>query len=124
MKDEIKKKIEEEALKFSKSEYADSIPDELVDLLSFKKGAEYGYSLAQQSCVCSSINKGWDNKEDEQWDSVGSKQQSVNSELVIGHLTAVNEFKQRLIKAITSEVNFDDGYDSILSVQNIIEKLK
>ena len=37
---------------------------------------------------------------------------------------AVNEFKQRLIKAITSEVNFDDGYDSILSVQNIIEKLK
>jgi len=97
MKDEIKKKIEEEALVFSKSNYADSIPDELVDLLSFKKGAEYGYSLAQQS---------------------------VNSELVIGHLTAVNEFKQRLIKAITSEVNFDDGYDSILSVQNIIEKLK
>jgi Mg/Co/Ni transporter MgtE len=37
---------------------------------------------------------------------------------------AVNEFKQRLIKEITSEVNFDDGYDSILSVQNIIEKLK
>jgi len=37
---------------------------------------------------------------------------------------AVNEFKQRLIKEITSEVNFDDGYDSILSVKNIIEKLK
>jgi len=37
---------------------------------------------------------------------------------------AVNEFKQRLIKAITSKVNFDDGYDSILSVQNIIKKLK
>ena len=37
---------------------------------------------------------------------------------------AVNEFKQRLIKEITSEVKFDDGYDSILSVQNIIEKLK
>ncbi len=37
---------------------------------------------------------------------------------------AVNEFKERLIKEITSEVNFDDGYDSILSVQNIIEKLK
>lgn len=49
MKDEIKKKIEDEALVFSKSNYADSIPDGLVDLLSFKKGAEYGYSLAQQS---------------------------------------------------------------------------
>ena len=87
MKDEIKKKIEEEALVFSKSNYADSIPDELLDFLSFKKGAEYGYSLAQQSCVCSSINKGWDNKEDEQWDSVGSKQQSVNSELKINKVS-------------------------------------
>jgi hypothetical protein len=37
---------------------------------------------------------------------------------------AVSEFKERLIKAITSKVIFDDGYDSILSVQNIIEKLK
>jgi hypothetical protein len=37
---------------------------------------------------------------------------------------AVNELKERLIKAITLEVLFDDGYDSILAVQNIIEKLK
>jgi len=37
---------------------------------------------------------------------------------------AVLEFKERLIRAITSEVMFDDGYDSLLSVQNIIEKLK
>ena len=49
MKDEIKQQIEKEALIFRKSEYADSIADDLVDLLSFKKGAEYGYSLARQS---------------------------------------------------------------------------
>jgi len=49
MKNEIKQQIEKEALIFRKSEYADSIADDLVDLLSFKKGAEYGYSLAQQS---------------------------------------------------------------------------
>jgi hypothetical protein len=49
MKEEIKKKIEEEAVQFSKSNYADSLPDELIDKLSFIKGAEYGYSLAQQS---------------------------------------------------------------------------
>ena len=49
MKNEIKQQIEKEALIFRKSEYADSIADDLVDLLSFKKGAEYGYSLARQS---------------------------------------------------------------------------
>lgn len=36
----------------------------------------------------------------------------------------VNDFRKRLIKAITLEINFDDGYDSMLAVQNIIEKLK
>jgi len=75
MKDEIKKQIENEAKK--------RLP-KLWDKLShvtFIEGAEYGYFLAQQSCVCSSITKGWDNKEDERWDSVGSKRQSVDSEL-------------------------------------------
>ena len=39
-------------------------------------------------------------------------------------MSEVREFKERLIKAITSDVMFDDGYDSILAVQNVIEKLK
>jgi hypothetical protein len=37
---------------------------------------------------------------------------------------AVREFKERLINEITLDVLFDDGYDSMLAVQNIIEKLK
>jgi hypothetical protein len=57
MKEEIKKKIEEEAVQFSKSNYADSLPDELIDKLSFIKGAEYGYSLAQQSVNSELIQK-------------------------------------------------------------------
>ena len=89
MKDEIKKKIEEEAIIFSKSNLCDSFYSDTNDAMCFIEGGKYGYSLAQQQSE-----------------------------------KAVNEFKQRLIKAITSDVNFDDGYDSILSVQNIIEKLK
>jgi hypothetical protein len=75
MKDEIKKKIEDTA--------DNAYPSELEtnEYYAFQEGAEYGYSLAQQSCVCSSITKGWDNKEDERWNNVGEEQNEKESDV-------------------------------------------
>ena len=47
MEDKILKQIEEEAVKFSKSNYADSIPNEYIEELSFIAGAKYGYNIKE-----------------------------------------------------------------------------
>jgi hypothetical protein len=62
MKDEIKQQIEDEVKKYIKTlsamQYKSAFDFGIQNRSAFAKGAEYGYSLAQQSCICSSIAKG------------------------------------------------------------------
>ena len=51
----------------------------------------------------------------EKWMKTYAKQESEKT---------LSEFKDRLINAITLDVMFDDGYDSLIAVQNIIKNLK
>jgi hypothetical protein len=152
MKDEIKKQIEEEANRLYPVNYRIEYGDEgrtdinEVDRLRFIEAATFGYNIKE------SVDVDWKKLRDDFFDEhiqkdtggyihittaphdlfewfkskfSASKNTVSNKEYAQQEREkAVRKYKERLIKAITLDIITNDGYDSIIAVQSVIEKIK